>query len=80
MAVANSMCSTCRRPIFLGAPASPRYAELAHLKCLEAPRSVNAWPGGSRHVACLGCGRDFESDSKAQRLCRSCRSSGVKPH
>jgi hypothetical protein len=80
MAAANPMCPTCFRPIFLAEPGTPRYAKVAHLKCLEAPRSVNVWPGGSRQLLCLGCGRDFESASKAQRLCRSCRSNGVKPH
>lgn len=36
-------------------------------------RSVNSWPKGVRRVRCLQCGRGFESDSKAQRLCRACR-------
>lgn len=36
-------------------------------------RSVNAWPRRIRHVPCLNCGRAFQSDSKAQRLCKACR-------
>ena len=34
---------------------------------------TNTWPGGMRELLCLNCGRAFESDSKAQRLCRRCR-------
>jgi hypothetical protein len=79
MATPDSMCPTCSRPVLLAAPGARRYTEGAHLKCREAPGSVNAWPGGNRHLLCLGCARPFESASKAQRLCRSCRSDGAKP-
>jgi hypothetical protein len=79
MATANPMCPTCSRPIVLAAPGAPRYADMAHLKCQEAPPSVNTWPGGIRQLFCLSCGRGFDSASKAQRLCRACRSrSGLK--
>jgi hypothetical protein len=79
MATPHPICPTCSRPVLLNAPGTSRYAEMAHLKCQEAPRSVNTWPGGVRHLLCLGCGRNFESASKAQRLCRSCRSGGLRP-
>jgi DNA-directed RNA polymerase subunit RPC12/RpoP len=77
MRTPGPMCPKCSRPILLSVPGSSPSSQLAHLKCQETPRSANTWPGGMRHVLCLNCGRDFESTSKAQRLCRACRSAVV---
>jgi hypothetical protein len=41
--------------------------------CGNSLRSINTWPERIRRVLCLNCDRTFESDSKAQRLCRACR-------
>jgi hypothetical protein len=43
------------------------------LTCRDGLRSINTWPEGVRRMLCLNCDRTFESDSKAQRLCRACR-------
>ena len=43
---------------------------MVHVKCAEPP---NSWPGGIRSLRCLNCRRVFQSDSKAQRLCKACR-------
>ncbi len=69
MATPYPMCPTCSRPILHDASNGK-----AHLKCLDALGSVNTWPEGIRHLLCLKCGRAFESDSKALRLCKACRS------
>jgi hypothetical protein len=39
----------------------------------DRARSTNTWPEGVRRMVCLNCDRTFESESKAQRLCRVCR-------
>jgi len=41
--------------------------------CGDGLRSINTWPAGVRRTLCLNCDRTFESESKAQRLCRACR-------
>ncbi len=74
MATPNPMCLICSRPIFLGAFSILSRGEMTHLKCQGSPRSVNTWPEGIRYLLCLKCGRVFQSDSKAQRLCRACGS------
>ncbi len=74
MATPHPMCSTCLRPLVLGAFSISKHGEMAHLNCQGSLRSANSWPEGIRHLLCLKCGRAFESDSKAQRLCGPCRS------
>jgi hypothetical protein len=49
------------------------YEDTTPSTCREYFRSINTWPEGVRRVLCLNCDRTFESDSKAQRLCRVCR-------
>jgi hypothetical protein len=61
-------CRMCARPIVAGTT--------AHLGCRELPEPLNEWPDGSRQLPCLGCDRPFRSDSKAQRLCPTCRTGG----
>lgn len=73
MATLNPMCLICSRPILFGAYNILSHGEMAHLTCQGSRRSANTWPEGIRHLLCLKCGRAFESDSKAQRLCRACR-------
>lgn len=73
MATPHPICRVCSRPIVLGAYTILGHGEMAHLRCQAFARSVNTWPDGIRHLVCLNCGRAFESDSKAQRLCRACR-------
>jgi hypothetical protein len=74
MATPDPICCVCSRPIVLGAHTILHHRERAHLTCQEEfARPVNSWPDGSRHLVCLNCGRAFESDSKAQRLCQTCR-------
>jgi len=74
MATPNPMCPICSGPMALGAYRILEHGEMAHLKCRAFLHSVNRWPGGMRLVLCLSCGRAFESDSKAQRICKACRS------
>jgi hypothetical protein len=33
----------------------------------------NAWPGGARSIACLGCAREFPSAGRQERMCPACR-------
>jgi hypothetical protein len=73
MATSRSMCPTCSRPILAGPGVAGRDAT-THLTCAEPLGSVNTWPEGTRHLLCLNCARAFESDSKALRLCKVCRS------
>lgn len=35
--------------------------------------SANAWPGGSKTIACLWCNRPFASTGRQERMCQSCR-------
>jgi hypothetical protein len=74
MATPSPMCPICSDPMVLGAYRVLEQGEMVHLKCRASFHSVNRWPEGIRHVLCLGCGRAFESDSKAQRSCKACRS------
>jgi hypothetical protein len=73
MATQHPICHVCSRRIVFGADTIPGHGEVAHQTCQAFARSVNTWPDGTRHLVCLSCGRTFESDSKAQRLCRACR-------
>jgi hypothetical protein len=74
MATPNPICCVCSCLIVLGAFTILHHRERAYLTCQEefAPPG-NRWPDGSRHLVCLNCGGVFESDSKAQRLCQTCR-------
>ena len=74
MAAPNSMCPICSSPIVLGAYRILEEGEMVHVKCGAPFRLANRWPEGIRHVLCLGCGRSLESESKAQRICKPCRS------
>jgi hypothetical protein len=69
VSTSSSVCAVCGRAILPGMDTVLRRREMVHLECPES----NTWPGGMRELLCLNCGRAFESDSKAQRLCRRCR-------
>ena len=73
LATANAMCPICSRPVVLDAHSPSTNRDMAPRDCQDSPRSINTWPEGVRHVLCLNCDRAFESESKAQRLCRDCR-------
>jgi hypothetical protein len=73
MSTLTSTCAICSRPILFGGYHILSHGEMAHLTYQGSHRSANAWPDGIRHLVCLNCSRVFESDSKAQRLCRACR-------
>jgi hypothetical protein len=73
MATQPPICHVGSRRIVFGASTILGHGEMAHQTCQALARSVNAWADGTRHLVCLSCDRAFESDSKAQRLCRACR-------
>ena len=77
MATLTPMCAICSRPILFGRYHILNRGEMAHLTCPGSRPSANTWPEGIRYLVCLNCGRPFESDSKAQRLCRACRQGGA---
>ena len=49
------------------------HEDTTHPAFEDGLRPINTWPEGVRRLLCLNCDRTFESESKAQRLCRVCR-------
>jgi hypothetical protein len=69
----NPTCPLCSRPVLAGGYSVLNHGEVAHLKCPAPPPSINRWPEGIRRLLCLNCSRIFPSESKMERLCKSCR-------